>query len=194
MTIFQAQQDMRAAYYAGATGAVASATAWLSAALASTFVGPWPAILTLLFAGMLIFPVSVLLSKLLGRSGRHAKDNPFAPLAIYGTIWMLLCIPIALAASRYRLEWFFPAMLLVIAGRYLTFQTLYGTRIYLFFGASLALASAVLVGLQASVQVAAYTGALIEYIFGAAIFWTHRDRIPNAEGSALQQPTPGGLK
>ncbi|HTO04645.1 MAG TPA: hypothetical protein VL069_13125, partial [Opitutus sp.] len=123
-----------------------------------------------------------------------AKDNPFAPLAIYGTIWMLLCIPIALAASRYRIEWFFPAMLLVIAGRYLTFHTLYGTRIYLALGASLALASAVLVYLQASTQVAAYTGALIEYIFGAAIFWTHRDKTPHSKRSASQQPTPHVIK
>lgn len=167
---------MRAAYFGGATGAIASATAWLSAALVVTFVGPGSGIVTLIFAGMLIFPVSVLLSKVLGRTGKHAKNNPLAPLAIYGTIWMLLCIPIALGASLHRIEWFFPAMLLVIGGRYLTFQTLYGSRIYLAFGASLVVASVVLATLQASTHVAAYAGALIEYVFGIAIFSTHRNK------------------
>lgn len=52
-----------------------------------------------------------------------------APLALEGTIWLLLAIPVAIGAALYRVEWFFPAMLLVIAGRYLTFSTLYDMRI-----------------------------------------------------------------
>ncbi|MEL7187564.1 MAG: hypothetical protein AAFN50_14210, partial [Pseudomonadota bacterium] len=137
MSITDAQQDMRDAYYGGATGAVTSATAWLAAALVATFVSQYAGILTLIFGGMLIFPASVVLCKIIGRSGKHHKDNPLAPLAIEGTIWMLLCILVAIGAALYKIEWFFPAMLLVIAGRYLTFSTLYGLRLYWAFAATL---------------------------------------------------------
>ena len=161
---------MRAAYFNGGTGAVCSATAWLAAALAATFANSQAGVLTLIFGGMLIFPASVLLSKLLGRTGQHAKGNPLAPLAISGTIWMLLSIPIAIAVATYRIEWFFPAMLLVIGGRYLTFSTLYGLNTYWGFGAVLALSVIPLIAFNAPVASGAFTGALIEYLFGAFLF------------------------
>ncbi len=107
LSIAEAQQDMREAYHGGATGAVTSATAWLIAALVATFANPVAGILTLIFGGMLIFPASVVLSKLIGRSGKHSKDNPLAPLTIEGTIWMLLAIPLAVGCALYKIEWFF---------------------------------------------------------------------------------------
>jgi hypothetical protein len=170
MSIADAQQDMRGAYYSGATGGVTSATAWLIAALVATFASPKAGILTLIFGGMLIFPASVLLCKVMGRSGKHSKNNPLAPLALEGTFWMTLSIPVAIGAALYRVEWFFPAMLLVIGGRYLTFATLYGMRIYWAFGATLAIAALPLVVFEAPVFIGAYTGALIEYAYGIAIF------------------------
>lgn len=173
-----AQHDMRRAYYNGATGAVASATAWLAAALVATFADAKTGMLTLIFGGMVIFPLSVVLSKILGRTGQHAKDNPLAPLAISGTIWMLLSIPIAIAVSLHRIEWFFPAMLLVIGGRYLTFATLYGLKTYWIFGAVLALSVAPLIALNASVATGAFTGAILEYLFGLALFATRSPADP----------------
>jgi len=177
MSISGAQQDMREAYHGGATGAVTSATAWLIAAIVATFVTPTAGILTLIFGGMLIFPASVLLCKVIGRSGRHSNNNPLAPLAVEGTIWMLLSIPVAIGAALYRVEWFFPAMLLVIAGRYLTFATLYGMKIYWAFGATLTISAFALVAFEAPAMSGAYTGALIEYAYGIAIFAVFK---PNA--------------
>ena len=168
---------MRNAYYGGATGAVTSATAWLAAALAAAFASPSAAILTLIFGGMLIFPASVVLCKVIGRSGKHSKHNPLAPLAIESTIWMLLSIFIAIGAALYKVEWFFPAMLLVIGGRYFTFSTLYGLRIYWAFGATLVICAIPLVYFEAPVIVGAFTGALVEYVYGIAIFVIVR---PNA--------------
>jgi hypothetical protein len=179
-TIREAQADMRDAYYDGATGAFASATAWLGAALVTSWADARSGILTLIFAGMFIFPASLVLAKAFGRSGKHAKDNPLAPLAIYGTVWMILCIIIAFALSFQRPEWFFPAMLLVIGGRYLTFETLYGLKIYLAFAATLILAAFGLVALQAPVQSGAYTGALIEYLFAIALFLAAKKRAAQA--------------
>ena len=172
LSIADAQRDMREAYYGGATGAVSSATAWLIAAIVATRVDATAGMWTLIFGGMLIFPVSVLLDRLLGRSGDHSKDNPLAPLAWEGTIWMLLTIPLAIGASYYKEEWFFPAMLLIIAGRYLTFATLFGMKIYWAFGATLAVAAIPLVVFEAPAAAGALAGASIEYIYGIAIFMT----------------------
>ncbi len=83
---------------------------------------------------------------------------------------MLLCIPVAVGAALYKVEWFFPAMLLVIAGRYFTFATLYGMKIYWIFGATLAVSAIPLAIFEAPAFTGAYTGALIEYVFGIAIF------------------------
>lgn len=83
---------------------------------------------------------------------------------------MLLCIPIAGAASFYKPEWFFPAMMLVIAGRYLTFCTLYGLRIYWVFGIALAASSYLLIAFEAASLVGAFVGGAVELAFAVVIF------------------------
>jgi hypothetical protein len=173
-SILDAQSDMREAYYDGAPGIISSGTAWLVAALVTFFVSPRAGLLTLIFGGMFIFPASILFCKAIGCSGKHRKDNPLAPLAIAGTIWMVLSIPIAVGAALFRIEWFFPAMLLVIGSRYLTFPTLYGIRTYWVFGGTLIAAGVALGSLGASVFLGALAGALIEYAFGVAIFFAHK--------------------
>lgn len=87
---------------------------------------------------------------------------------------MLLSIPIAIAASLYRVEWFFPAMLFVIAGRYLTFSTLYGMRIFWLLGAALVAAGSLSIVFQVPVFVGALAGALVEYAVGILVFVRHR--------------------
>ncbi|MES3008868.1 MAG: hypothetical protein V4751_13965 [Pseudomonadota bacterium] len=173
ISIADAQLDMREAYYGGAPGVVSSGCAWLAAALVTLLVSPRAGILTLVVGGMFIFPVSVLLCKVIGCTGKHRKENPLAALAIESTIWMLLSIPIAIGASLYRIEWFFPAMLLVIAGRYLTFSTLYGNRTYWVFSGLLVAASIGLYFLGASVFLGALAGALVEFAFAIKIFIAH---------------------
>ena len=170
MNFSEAQQDMRRAYYDGATGVIVSATVWLIAALVAWQSAPRNAIGALLIGGMFIFPLSVALSKLLGRSGVHSKKNPLSPLATTGTLWMLLVIPLAYGVSLHKIEWFFPAMMLIIGGRYLTFAMLYGLRTYYFLGAVLSVAGITLVVLKAPMPMSAFSGAVVEYIFAFFIF------------------------
>ncbi len=184
MNLDEAQRDMQRAYYDGATGLFASATAWLAATLAAWLSTPGTAIAVLLFGGMLIFPVSVVLSKALGRSGFHAKDNPLGALVLGSTVWMFLAIPIAFGASLYRVEWFFPAMLLTIGGRYLTFSTLYGLRVYWFCGGVLAATGVILVMLRLPIQAGALAGSVIEYGFGIAVFAMARARAVHQSAAA----------
>ena len=160
---------MRFAYYGGALGVLASATAWLVAGLVSAWYSSERAVWALFIGGMFIHPAAVLLNKAIGRPGNHTRGNPLGPLAWASTVWLMLSLPLAYSVSLLRIDWFFPAMLLVIGGRYLTFSTLYGMRIYWLCGATLAIAAYLLVLAHASPSLGAATGAAIEALFALAI-------------------------
>lgn len=166
----QAQADMRSGYFHGAPGVLVSGLVWLVAALVAQFYSAASAVVVLLVGGMLIHPLGVLLCKLLGRSGSHARGNPLAALAGENTVWLMAGIILALALRLLRLEWFFPAMLLMIGGRYFTFQTVYGLRLYWLLGGTLCLAGLALPMLHASPANAALAGALLEILFAVQIF------------------------
>lgn len=168
-SILEAQRDMRKAYANGVPGIITSGSIWICAGVVTLLVSPVAGILTLIVGGALIFPVSALICKMIGRSGKHSKANPLAPLALEGTLWMLLSIPIAISAAFYKLEWFFPAMMLVIAGRYLTFSTLYGLRIYWLLGIGLALSGFALAVFNAPVFVGGIAGGVVEIVFAPFI-------------------------
>jgi hypothetical protein len=165
MTIEQAQSDMRVAYADGAAGVMASALAWLAAAGVAWRGSPAAAALTLFFAGMLIHPAGILLARALGRSARHAPGNPLARLALQGTIWMLACMPLAYVAYQLRAGLFFPAMLLLIGGRYFTFATLYGARSWWLLGGCLIAAAFALALGRSGMLPGALAGGLTEAAF-----------------------------
>jgi len=119
-------------------------------------------VLALLVGGMLIHPLGLLLCKALGRPAKHSTANPLASLALATTVWLVLSLPLAWVVSLHRIDWFFPAMLCVIGGRYLCFHTLYGLRTYLFCGAVLAGAGFLLVRLDAGPTAGAFAGSAIE--------------------------------
>lgn len=168
--LLQAQANMRSAYYGGAAGMLASSIAWLCAAVATLQTSNQQAVWVLFIGGMLIHPVGVMIAKLLGRSGNHAKDNPLGSLAWASTLWLIFSLPLAYAVSLLRIEWFFPSMLLIIGGRYLVFSSLYGMRIYWPCGLALAGAAYLLAATKATPTMAAFTGSAIEAVFAVMIF------------------------
>lgn len=173
----RAQADMRFAYFGGAPGMLASSIAWLCAAVAAVQFTPKQAVWVLFIGGMLIHPLGVLISKLLGRPGNHSKGNPLGSLAWASTLWLIFSLPLAYAVSLLRIEWFFPAMLLVIGGRYLVFSSLFGMRIYWMCGLALAGAGYFLAQADASPTVSASAGSAIEAVFAAAILVLNRREV-----------------
>lgn len=174
MLTSEAQADMRQGYFSGGPGILASALAWSVAAGIAISGSVQKSIWALLVGGMLIHPASVLICKLLRTRGAHTKGNPLGELAGASTFWLIFCLPLAYALSRQDPGWFFPAMLLVIGGRYLTFATLYGMRLYWALGLILAAAGLALRYLAAPVHVAVATGAAIEAIFAVVFLAEHR--------------------
>jgi hypothetical protein len=168
--IADAQADMRAGYLCGAPGIAASSVAWLATSAVALWASSNAAVWTLLIAGGFIHPASVLLTRVLGHPGAHRPGNPMARLAVEGTFWLLAGIAVAFGISVLRVEWFFPAMLLVIGGRYLTFQSIYGLSVYWALGATLCAAGIALALLRAPVALSAMTGGLIEVVFAGAVF------------------------
>lgn len=174
MSVTEAQSDMRQGYYSGATGIFASSIAWFVAAGVALLTTPEKAVWSLLIAGVFIFPVGLLICKLIGARGAHTKGNPLGQLAAASTFWLIFCLPIAYFLSVRQPGLFFPAMLLIIGGRYLVFGTLYGMKLYWVLGLLLAAAGFVLAPLNASMFVSALVGALLEAIFAIACLVQHR--------------------
>ena len=140
--------------------------------------------------GVLIHPASVLICKLLGSTGAHSKDNPLGSLAWASTIWLIFSLPLAYGVALYRIEWFFPAMLLIIGGRYLVFASLFGMRLYWALGLSLAVAAHLLSRTAASPVVSAFVGAGIEALFAVGVLVGH-GRWARANNSFKQKPLRG---
>ncbi|MBO0342072.1 MAG: hypothetical protein VX798_02280 [Bacteroidota bacterium] len=175
-SISSAQSDLRQGYADGAMGVLASGSVWLAAALVAIFISSQTAIWTLFFGGMLIHPIGLLLAKLIGVPGSHSKQNPLGKLAMEGTIFMLMCIPLALLLSLQNHAWFFQGMLLIIGGRYLTFSTLYGIKTYWVLGGLLGVAAIILFYLKVSSGFSALAGSIIEVGFSIFLFLTYKKR------------------
>jgi hypothetical protein len=169
LTIDAAQQDMRDAYLGGAPGMFVSGTVWAVAGLVCLWRSPQMAVWALYAGGVLIHPLSVLLTRLLGRPGRHAPGNPLGMLAFATTIWMILMLFLAYGIALWRIELFFPAMLFVIGGRYLTFATLFGGKVFWVCGALLAAAGYGLATQHAAAAAGAFAGSVIEIVFGGIV-------------------------
>ncbi|RIV72591.1 DUF7010 family protein [Flagellimonas aequoris] len=175
-SIIESQSNMRSGYANGALGALVSGTVWLVSAVIAHQVSSQTAVWTLFFGGMLIHPLSLLVSKPLGIPGKHSKGNPLGNLAMEGTFFMLLCIPLALLLSLQNHAWFFQGMLLIIGGRYLTFSTLYGLKIYWLLGGLLGVAAFALFALKADAALSALIGSTIELGFGILLFLKFRSQ------------------
>ena len=175
--ISYAQADMCKAYANGSVGILASGIIWLTSAIVAYRFSATQSIWMLLIGGIFIFPLSVLFSKIIGLTGAHKKENSLGNLAMEGTIFMLMCLPIAFAVSLQNIAWFFPAMLLIIGGRYLTFASIYGNKLYWVLGAVLGMAAYVLYTLKTPPFISALTGSIIELTFALTMFISFRRKI-----------------
>ncbi|QIP17919.1 hypothetical protein G8759_22250 [Spirosoma aureum] len=166
-----AQTDMRSAYLNGATGVLVSGLVWITTAVVISLFSTKHAIWALLVGGALIHPIGTLVNKLLGVKVPINKDNPLASLALEGTIFMRMSIPVAYGLALVRPAWFFQSMLMIIGGRYLTFHTLYGNKLYWLLGGVLGLSAYGLYTSNAQAMITTLTGGLIEIGFSIILYY-----------------------
>jgi hypothetical protein len=144
MDVQDAQREVRSVYIGGFWGQLFYSIVWLASAAMGTWVSPKASILTVVIGGAFIFPLIKMLLRLSGRPASVSKENPFNILgmqvALVAPFSMLLLIPVAL----YHVNWFFPALMILVGAHYLPFATLYGMRMFLFL-AGILMAAGVLI-------------------------------------------------
>lgn len=167
LTIREAQRDVRTVFRHGAVGQVVSGLVWLAGALAASTGSVRWAILLVVAGGAFIFPLTRLGLRLLGGPSGLRRDHPMNGLAMQVAFTVPLMLPVAGAAALYRLEWFFPAVMVIVGAHYLPFVFLYGMPSFAVLGGGL-IGAGVLIALRAgqSFALGAWTTAFALLAFG----------------------------
>ncbi|NIU73991.1 MAG: hypothetical protein GWN71_10495, partial [Gammaproteobacteria bacterium] len=147
MTVADAQREVRTVFVGGAVGQGVSAVVWLVSAVAGSQVSTAGGILVLVVGGAFIFPLTVAVLRLAGRPAALDPANPLSSLARQVAFVVPLLLPLAGAAAIHRIEWFYPAMMLIVGAHYLPFVFLYGMPAFYALGGGL-LAMGMLLGLE----------------------------------------------
>ena len=134
MLIREAQREVRTVFMGGFAGQLVSAALWATSAALATWSTPGRAIAVLVVGGMFIFPLTQWLLRALGRRASLGSANPMHQLAMQVAFTLPLNLPVAAAATLYRLEWFYPAVMVLLGTHYLPFAFLYGMWQFLVLG------------------------------------------------------------
>jgi len=130
MLVADAQREVRTAFVGGFMGQLVSGLLWLASAALATWGTPRQAITLLVVGGFFIFPSTQLGLKLLGQAGGLSRENPLRWLAMQVAFTLPLSLPVVGGAALHRLEWFYPAFMIVLGAHYLPFVFLYGMRMF----------------------------------------------------------------
>jgi hypothetical protein len=130
MTIREAQEESRAVFLGGSVGQLVSSAIWFASAALATWGSRNTAVLALVVGGVFIFPLTTLVLRALGRPASLSRENPLGFLAMQVAFTIPLAIPLILAATAYKPEWFYAGCLIVVGAHYLPFITLYGQPIF----------------------------------------------------------------
>ena len=163
MTISEAQWEIRTRFVGGFYGQLVSGFLWLAAAGLAVWRGPRASIIMLVLGGFFIFPATELLIRSFGERAQVSSANALRSLGMQTAFVLPLSMPLLLPVGLYRLNWFYPAMMILLGAHYLPFVFLYGMRMF-------AVLAAILVGggtliamyFSASFSIGAwYTGAIL---------------------------------
>ena len=150
-------------YVGGLIGQLVSAAVWMSSAALASLYSMTTGIVAMVIGGFFIFPLTQLFLKLAGRPAALPAENPLKELAVEVAVIAPLMLPLAGAAALYRIEWFYPAMMLAVGAHYLPFSFLYGMRHFIVLAVAM-MAPGLVVGIyapQLSIAAAWYTAAIL---------------------------------
>jgi hypothetical protein len=126
MNISDAQRDVRRIFLSGFAGQFVSGLLWLVSAALATWHSPKSAIIALLVGGVFIYPLTQLLLRLMRRPASLPKGHPMNALGMQTAFMIPLCLPLVGATTAFRLNWFYPACMIVVGAHYLPFIFMYG--------------------------------------------------------------------
>lgn len=137
MHIGDAQRELRSAFLGGFVGQTVSAVLWLVSGALAVWSTPRTAIWFLVLAGFFIFPLTQLGLRMMGRPGKVRGENALGSLGAQVAFVLPLGLPLVGAAALYRLDWFYPAFMIILGAHYIPFVFLYGMRMFAVLGALL---------------------------------------------------------
>jgi len=163
------QQNMRDAYVGGAPGVAVSGSIWVVAGLVAGQLGIPAGFAALFFGGMVIQPLGVAISRLLGAK-KPTEPNALDLVAIESLAILFVGLLIAYRLIGVAPSLVFATVALAIGARYVLFRTLYEDKLYWALGAALmAVGTAGLLGVLAGKLVPLVVG-VVELAFAAVLF------------------------
>lgn len=177
MQIATAQEEMARAHVRGAPGVFVSGVVWLTAGWLWASHGVVTGFYALFFSGMMIFPVSLLLSRTLFGAPKASRGNPLERLALESTLILFAGMLLAYCFMRVAPHLAFPTMAVCIGVRYFIFRSIFGDPIYWGLGGVLALVGALfaLTSITFPINVALLVGA-IEVAFSLILLLSGKQR------------------
>ena len=167
-TIEGAQHELRRAYLRGGPGTLVSGLVWLAAGAAAHQRGVRAGFLLLYFGGMLIFPISQLVTRGLLRQPTHRPGTIGARIVGETVVPMLGGFLGAWLLLPYRPLLVFPVAAVAVGAHYFGFRSAYGDRTFWLLGSFLCAVGLVpIIGRPASAHAVAYAVSGIEVLFGA---------------------------
>jgi hypothetical protein len=164
MQIADAQREVRTVFAGGFWGQLVSAVIWLASAALATWSTPKASIVAVVAGGFFIFPLTKLLITISGGRTSLSPENSLNQLGMQVAFslpfTMLLLIPVA----TLRLNWFFPALMVLVGAHYLPFAFLYGMRMFMALGALLIFSGTAIAHFSAA------SFALGAWVGGATLF------------------------
>jgi hypothetical protein len=124
--IADAQRDVRSIFLGGFAGQLVSGLVWLLSAVLATWRSPKSAIIALVVVGFFIFPLTQLVLRLMGRPASLPKGHPMNALGMQVAFMLPLNLLLVAAATAYRLNWFYPAVMILLGTHYFPFIFMYG--------------------------------------------------------------------
>jgi len=130
MDIGDAQREVRTRFSGGFYGQLVSGVLWLVSASLATWSTPRAAITTLVLGGVLIFPITTLLIRVAGGTKPLSAQNSLHYLGMQVAFVLPFSMPLLLPIGLYRLNWFYPATMVLLGAHYIPFVFLYGMRMF----------------------------------------------------------------
>ena len=131
MLVQDAQREVRTVFIGGFWGQLVSSAIWLASAALGTWVTPRAAILTAVVGGFFIFPATQLLLRLTGGPASVTRSNPLHYLGMQIAFTLPMCMLLLVPVTEFRLNLFYPALMILLGAHYLPFTFLYGMRMFI---------------------------------------------------------------
>jgi hypothetical protein len=131
MLVKDAQKEVRTVFVGGFWGQLVSSVIWLASAALGTWVSPRSAIIGAVACGFFIFPTTQLLLRLTGGRASVTSANPLGYLGMQIAFTLPLSMLLLVPVATFRLNLFYPALMVLVGAHYLPFTFLYGMRMFI---------------------------------------------------------------